>query len=95
MLPAGIVHMAGCGLVAVLVGPRGRVGLVTPTPNGHLPALSLFGAPQPPGQPGPLEVGGLSESGVMGHLTENGCAWPLDGRWPASRIPVLVVCKYI
>jgi hypothetical protein len=21
------------------VGPRGRVGLVTPTPNGHLPAL--------------------------------------------------------
>jgi hypothetical protein len=37
MLPAG--YMAGCRLVAVLVGPRGRVGLVTPTPHGHLPAL--------------------------------------------------------
>jgi hypothetical protein len=23
----------------MLVGSRGRVGLVTPTPNGHLPAL--------------------------------------------------------
>ena len=32
-------HMAGCRLVYMLVGPRGRVGLVTPTPNGHLPAL--------------------------------------------------------
>jgi hypothetical protein len=27
----------------VLVGSRGRVGLVTPTPNGHLPAP--FGGP--------------------------------------------------
>jgi hypothetical protein len=35
--------MAGCRLVIVLVGSRGRVGLVTPTPNGHLPAL--FGGP--------------------------------------------------
>ena len=43
MLPAGIGHMAGCRLVAMLVGSRGRVGLVTPTPNGHLPAL--FGGP--------------------------------------------------
>jgi hypothetical protein len=34
-----IGYMAGCRLVIVLVGPRGRVGLVTPTPNGHLPAL--------------------------------------------------------
>jgi hypothetical protein len=35
--------MAGCRLVTMLVGSRGRVGLVTPTPNGHLPAL--FGGP--------------------------------------------------
>jgi hypothetical protein len=39
--------MAGCWLiiyaVLVLVGSRGRVGLVAPTPNGHLPAL--FGGP--------------------------------------------------
>jgi hypothetical protein len=35
--------MAGFRLVAVLVGSRGRVGSVTPTPNGHLPAL--FGVP--------------------------------------------------
>jgi hypothetical protein len=35
--------MSGCRLVNMLVGPRGRVGLVTPTPNGHLPAL--FGGP--------------------------------------------------
>ena len=42
--PAGIGHMAGCRLVTMLVGSRGRVGLVTPTgPNGHLPAL--FGGP--------------------------------------------------
>jgi hypothetical protein len=27
------------------LGSRGRVGLVTPTPNGHLPAL--FGGPRP------------------------------------------------
>jgi hypothetical protein len=39
MLPAGIGYMAGYRLVTVLVGSRGRVGLVTPTPNGHLPAL--------------------------------------------------------
>jgi hypothetical protein len=39
MLPAGIGHMAGCRLVTMLVGSPGRVGLVTPTPNGHLPAL--------------------------------------------------------
>jgi hypothetical protein len=39
MLPAGIGYMAGCWLVIMLVGSRGRVGLVTPTPNGHLPAL--------------------------------------------------------
>jgi hypothetical protein len=31
--------MAGCRLVNMLVGPRGRAGLVTPTPNAHLPAL--------------------------------------------------------
>jgi hypothetical protein len=31
--------MAGCRLVTMLVGSRGRVGLVTPTPNDHLPAL--------------------------------------------------------
>jgi hypothetical protein len=43
MLPAGIGYMAGCRLVNMLVGSRGRVGLVTPTPNGHLPAL--FGGP--------------------------------------------------
>ena len=43
MLPAGIGHMAGCRLITMLVGSRGRVGLVTPTPNGHLPAL--FGGP--------------------------------------------------
>jgi hypothetical protein len=43
MLPAGIGYMAGCRLATVLVGSRGRVGLVTPTPNGHLPAL--FGGP--------------------------------------------------
>ena len=43
MLPAGIGYMAGCRLVTMLVGSRGRVGLVTPTPNGHLPAL--FGGP--------------------------------------------------
>jgi hypothetical protein len=45
MLPAGIgyIYMAGCWLVTVLVGSRGRVGLVTPTPNGNLPAL--FGGP--------------------------------------------------
>jgi hypothetical protein len=30
-------------LVIMLVGPRGRVGLATRTPNGHLPAL--FGGP--------------------------------------------------
>jgi hypothetical protein len=30
-------------LPTMLVGSRGRVGLVTPTPNGHLPAL--FGGP--------------------------------------------------
>jgi hypothetical protein len=35
--------MAGCRLVTMLVWSRGRVGLVTPTPNGHLPAL--FGGP--------------------------------------------------
>jgi hypothetical protein len=35
--------MADCRLVTMLVGARGRVGLVTPTPNGHLPAL--FGGP--------------------------------------------------
>jgi hypothetical protein len=43
MLPAGIGYMAGCRLLNMLVGSRGRVGLVTPTPNGHLPAL--FGGP--------------------------------------------------
>jgi hypothetical protein len=46
MLPAGICrYMAGFRLVTMLVGARarGRVGLVTPTPNGHLPAL--FGGP--------------------------------------------------
>jgi hypothetical protein len=43
MLPAGIGYVAGCRLVTVLVGSRGRVGLVTPIPNGHLPAL--FGGP--------------------------------------------------
>jgi hypothetical protein len=31
--------MAGCWLVTLLVGSRGRIGLATPTPNGHLPAL--------------------------------------------------------
>jgi hypothetical protein len=45
MLPAGIGYMAGYRLVAMLVGSRGRVGLVTPTPNGHLPAL--FGGRRP------------------------------------------------
>jgi hypothetical protein len=39
MLPARTGHMAGCRLVVVLVGPRGWVGSVTPTPNGHPPAL--------------------------------------------------------
>jgi hypothetical protein len=34
---------AGCRLVTMLVGSRGRVGLITPTPNGHLPVL--FGGP--------------------------------------------------
>jgi hypothetical protein len=43
MLPAGTGYMAGFRLVTMLVGSRGRVGLVTPTPNGHLPAL--FGGP--------------------------------------------------
>jgi hypothetical protein len=43
MLPAGIRYMAGCQLVTMLVGSRGRVGSVTPTANGHLPAL--FGGP--------------------------------------------------
>jgi hypothetical protein len=43
MLPAGIGYMAGCRLVTMLMGSRGRVGLVTPTPDGHLPAL--FGGP--------------------------------------------------
>jgi hypothetical protein len=43
MLPAEIGYMADCRLVTMLVGSRGRVGLVTPTPNGHLPAL--FGGP--------------------------------------------------
>ena len=43
MLPAGIGYMAGCRLVTMLVGSRGRVGLVTPTPSGYLPAL--FGGP--------------------------------------------------
>jgi hypothetical protein len=43
MLPAGIGYMAGCRLITMLVGSRGRVGLVTPTTNGHLPAL--FGGP--------------------------------------------------
>ena len=43
MLPAGIGYMAGCWLVVMLVGSRGRVRLATPTPNGHLPAL--FGGP--------------------------------------------------
>jgi hypothetical protein len=42
-LPAGIGYMAGWQLVNMLVGSRGRVVLVTPTPNGHLPAL--FGGP--------------------------------------------------
>jgi hypothetical protein len=41
--PAGIGYMAGCRLVTMLVGSRGRVGSVTPTPHGHLPAL--FGGP--------------------------------------------------
>ena len=43
--PAGIGYVAGSWLVTMLVGARarGRVGLVTPTPNGHLPAL--FGGP--------------------------------------------------
>jgi hypothetical protein len=36
-------YMAGCRLVTMLVVSRGRVGLVTPTPNGYLPAL--FGVP--------------------------------------------------
>jgi hypothetical protein len=45
MLPAGIGYVAGCRLVAVLVGWGLEVGLVTPTPNGHLPAL--FGGPRP------------------------------------------------
>jgi hypothetical protein len=35
--------MDGCRLVIMLVGSQGRVGLVTLTPNGHLPAL--FGGP--------------------------------------------------
>jgi hypothetical protein len=43
MLPAGIGYMAGCWWVIMLVGSRGRVGLVIPIPNGHLPAL--FGGP--------------------------------------------------
>jgi hypothetical protein len=36
-------YVAGCWLVNMLVGSRRRVELVTPTPNGHLPAL--FGGP--------------------------------------------------
>jgi hypothetical protein len=43
VLPAGIGHMAGCRLINILVGSRRRVGLATPTPNGHLPAR--FGGP--------------------------------------------------
>jgi hypothetical protein len=43
MLPAEIGCMASCQLITILVGSRGRVGLVTPTPSGHLPAL--FGGP--------------------------------------------------
>jgi hypothetical protein len=35
---SGMWLVVGWLLVAVLVGPRGRVGSVTPTPNGHLPA---------------------------------------------------------
>jgi hypothetical protein len=64
MLPAGIGYMAGCRLVTVLVGPRDRVGLATPTPNGHLQAL--FGGPfhVQPGAGGagfcPLDVHGVN-----------------------------------
>jgi hypothetical protein len=43
MLLAWIGYLAGCRLVNMLVGSQDRVGLVTPTPNGHLPAL--FGGP--------------------------------------------------
>jgi hypothetical protein len=40
---SGIWLVVGWLSVILLVGSRGRVGLVTPTPNGHLPAL--FGGP--------------------------------------------------
>jgi hypothetical protein len=43
MLSAGIGSMAGWRLVDMLLGSRDLVRLVTPTPNGHLPAL--FGGP--------------------------------------------------
>jgi hypothetical protein len=78
MLPAGIGYMADCRLVKMLVGSRGRVRLVTPTPNGHLPAL--FG--------GPFHVqleewifvrwiGRWSESGVLSPLRDAlGSAFP-------------------
>ena len=42
----------------MLVGSRGRVGLVTPTPNGHLPAL--FGGPFHVQLAVQLATGGLS-----------------------------------
>jgi hypothetical protein len=79
MLPAGIGYMAGYRLVTMLVGSRGRVGLVTPTPNGHLPAL--FGGPfhVQLGEwvfvrwIGPLEC-------IRGFLVERRCAWVVSGR---------------
>jgi hypothetical protein len=74
MLPAGIGCMAGCRLVAMLVAFRGRVGLVTPTPNTHLPAL--FGGPFH------VQLWGVAFcpldrplEWIWGYLTENGCAW--------------------
>ena len=78
MLPAGIGYMAGCRLVTMLVGSRGRVGLVTPTPNGHLPAL--FGGRRPISRTtGGLDVFLLDRAALI----ISGFWRPTDGRFGA------------
>jgi hypothetical protein len=66
--------MAGCRLVTMLVGSRGRVGLVTPTPNGHLPAL--FGGPfhVQPGEWIFVRWMGLLDR-IRDYLTAKRCDW--------------------
>jgi hypothetical protein len=67
-------HMAGCRLVTMLVGSRGRVGLVTPTPNGHLPALCGGPFHVQPGEWGSVRWIGPLE-GIRDFLSAAGCAW--------------------